>query len=256
VLHWRLGISTQEPLLRAIVPILAVLAIRASADALVIPVYYVDRPPLITTSEDGKIGGSLGERAAQVFAAANLQVRWINEPGSRIVQVLTMNHGPECSFGWYKTRERAAKVVYSLPFFLDPPAAGLIRADYPAPADPSLGEMLTRPDLRLALRQYVVYGERIDLMLGRVDEARVSRLNVDNAAIAKMIHAGRADLTIMPLVEIGPVIAAAGLAQEDFRIVNFRDLSQREYRYIVCAKQVAPGVMQKINKAIRDLSLP
>ena len=236
--------------------LLALFAIRASADALVIPVYYVDRPPLIVTTEDGRLGGPLGERVTEVFAAAHLQVRWINEPGSRIIQVLTMNHGKECSFGWYKNAEREAKVLYSLPFFLDPPAAGLVRANYPLPAEPTLAEMLARPDLRLALRQYVVYGDFIDRLIGTVDPLRISRLNVDNSAIAKMIHAGHADLTIMPNVEIGPVIAAAGFSPEDFSIVKFNDLPYPEYRYIVCAKQVDIGVMQKINKAIRDLSLP
>ena len=238
---------------RYLLPLLAFLTVPAGAEE-VIPVYYVDRPPLITTSADGKIGGPIGERAAQVFAAAKLKVEWFNEPGSRIISVLTMNHGAECSFGWYKNAEREAKVTYSLPFFLDPPAAGLLRADFPLKGEPTLAELLARDDVRLAVRQYVVYGDYIDGLIAKAPH--LARVGVENVALVKMIHAGRADLAIMPQLEIAPVIAAAGLPPEDFRVVNFRDLPHPEYRYIVCAKQVDPAVMQRINQAIRDLSLP
>lgn len=236
------------------VPLCFLRAAAESAD--LVSVHYDNRPPLVVTMPDGGVGGIVGEPAARIFATAGLSVRWVRTPPRRSYSVLANSNGNDCSFGWFKTSEREKFSKYSLPYYLDLPPSGIVRADFPVADGQTVRDLLARPQLVLTLRYGIAYGDYLEELIARMARPRAGRLDVDSVAIAKMIQSRHSDLTILPSEEVQTVIANTGLPPSSFRILNFPDLPARDYRYIVCSFNTASEVMDRINQAIRKLDLP
>ena len=222
----------------------------------VINLHYDNRPPLIMVDEQGHASGILAEPVVRIFAQARLRIKWQRTPNKRARTALKMSTGNDCSFGWYKTAERETFAVFSLPYYLDKPPAGLVRADFVGAEWSNAAQLLGRPNISLTLRDGVAYGEYIDRLIDRMPQSQVTRLNTDSVPIAKMIHTGHTDLTILPLEEVSQVISSAGLRSQDFRILFFVDLPHQDYRYVVCSRATDPQVVLRINKAIKEIGLP
>jgi polar amino acid transport system substrate-binding protein len=237
-----------------LLPLFLVPAMAQDADT--ITLYYDYRPPLISVEETGRIGGILAEPVTRIFAKAQLPVRWVRAPAKRTRALFKASTGNDCSFGWYKTAERETYAVYSLPFYLDKPPAGLVRADYSAKEWANLADLLAHTSVNLALRDGVAYGDYIDGLIAKMPAGRVTKLDTDSVPIARMIYSGRSDLTILPIEEVSQVISAAGLKPSDFRILFFADLPHQDYRHVVCSKATDPKLVARINQAIKDLGLP
>lgn len=62
--------------------------------------------------------------------------------------------------------------------------------------------------------------------------------------------------SLITLEPDGQVFKDAGLTQGALRVLFFADLPQKDYRYIVCGQHTDPRVMERINKAIHELSMP
>ena len=228
----------------------------ASAQENKISVHVYDRPPFVTIGRDGTVGGIVGTRAAKAFAKAGFAVRWVKTPPFRILPILKANQGRDCAPGWYKTSDREMFLNYSAPIYRDQPPTALIRAEYPAPAGITLKDLLTHPDLRLAVRTSTAYGEEIDALIKAMPAERVHAYSTDVAAILKTVHAGHADAIILTSEEVDNLIAEAGFSRADFQLARLSDVKQTEARYIVCSRQVPPQMMDRINKAIRQSFQP
>jgi len=221
-----------------------------------IAMYYDYRPPLITVDDSPQPGGILVEPLIKILARARIRVKWVRNPSKRGPAVMKSSTGNDCTFGWYKTAEREGFAVFSLPYYLDKPPAGLARADFNSVGWANAAELLKRRDLRVTLRLGVAYGDYLDELLDKMPAEQLTRVDTDSVPIARMIHFGHTDLTILPIEEVSQVIGAAGLKPSDFRILFFSDLPHQDYRYVVCSKATDPKVMAKINQAIKELGLP
>jgi len=237
--------------------LLSFILLRAEAqEQQAISLHYFDRPPLIVVDAKGHVGGLLAEPIEKVVELSQVPVQWVKTPFSKSSQIIKANSGQDCTFGWYKTAERESFARFSLPYFLDKPPAGLVRADFAQQGWSNAGELLSRPDIKLTLRENIAYGDYIDRLIAKLPAGQVRILNTDSSAIAKMIHGRQTDLTIVPMEEVGQVIAGAGLTPADFRVLFFADVPKQDFRYIACSKQVPLQVMQRFDKAIKELKLP
>lgn len=221
-----------------------------------VTMYYSLRPSLIALEPDGNVGGTLGLPVRHIAEATKLDVAWSEAPRLRVMHIIQTSTRNECTFGWYKTAERAKTALFSLPYYLDKPPVGLVRPDFPVPQWGNISDLLARPDLRLTLGINVTYGDYVDGLLARLPQGRIDRGNLDNANTARLILAGHTDMTIVPAEEIGQVFKDAGLTQGGLRVLFFTDLPQKDYRYIVCGLHTDPRVMESFNKAIRELPKP
>jgi polar amino acid transport system substrate-binding protein len=231
-------------------------ALASAAEEQVISLLYYERPPLIYLDREGGIRGLLADPAAKVFAQARLPVRWVRAPPNRALQVIKADQGEECAFGWYKSPERESFAVFSLPYLLDRRPVGLVRGDFAVAEGTGLADLLARADLRLTVRQNVVYGDYVQGLIDRMPPQNLAALNIDSWAIARMIHARYTDLTIVAEEEVDQVIAKSALPPAAFRVVPLNDIPHPEYRYIVCNHRTAARVMERIDKAINELGLP
>jgi len=221
-----------------------------------ISLLYYERPPLITLQQDGHVKGLLAEPVAKIFARARLPVKWVRVPPNRAIQSIKTGHGDECTFGWHKSAEREAFASFSLPYYLDHTPVALVRTDFVVAEGSGFFELVNRPGTRLGVRENVYYGDYLQGLIESMPKENLVLLNVDNSAIARMIHARRADLTILVDDEVEPVIAEAGLSPADFQVVRLNDVAHPEYRYVVCNLRTAAKVMGRINAAIKELRLP
>ena len=228
----------------------------AAAQDMSISVHVFDRPPLVTISRDGAVGGILGMRAARIFAKAGFKVRWVKTPQFRILPILRANQGRDCAPGWYRTSDREMFLNYSAPFYRDVPPTALIRREYPTQPGISLKEFLAHPDLRLAVRSSTAYGEEIDALIKTMPPAQVTAYSTDLPVILKMLHAGHTDAIILATEEVDQLLTDSGFTAADFQKVVFPDVKQLEARYLVCSRQVSPQMMDRINKTIRELYQP
>lgn len=221
-----------------------------------VTIYYSLRPSLIALGPDGQIDGVLGLPVRRIIEATELNVTWSAVPRLRAMHILQNTSQNDCTFGWYKTKERAKFALFSQPYYLDKPPVGLVRADFPVSQWSNLAELLAKPGLRLTLGVNVTYGDYVDGLLKQMPPGQIDLANLDNANTAKLILAGHTDMTIVPAEEIGQVFKDASLASGSLRVLFFTDLPQKDYRYIVCGLHTDPRVMDRINRAIHNLSLP
>lgn len=66
-----------------------------------------------------------------------------------------------------------------------------------------------------------------------------------------MIDARRADLMFVAEEEAQYLIGQSGLRPQDFSVLRFADLPRGETRHIMCAKDVPPEWMLRLDRAIR-----
>lgn len=241
-------------LLFAVLVMLAAMPVRAESD-LTITVHYIERKPLHYRDEQGKLSGILVPLIEQSFAKAGIPMRWQLTPENRIMATLKASEGFDCSTAIYKSAEREAFARMSPPIYRDKGLVALTRVDYPAPAQTTAQELLSRPQARLMVKQGFVYGRNLDPMIEKMPPAQVQRVSDDIGSMVRMVRAGIADFIILTEEE-GEVYAdAAAAAPDNIRLLHLSDIPAQEYRHIFCSKRVPQQVMDKLNAAISGLQV-
>jgi uncharacterized protein (TIGR02285 family) len=220
-----------------------------------ITLYYYERKPFHYTSTNGRVTGLVVNPAEQAFEKAGIPVTWKLMPASRILATLKANIGEDCSPGWYKTAEREQYVRYSLPIYSDKPLVAIVRADYPVRPGMTAKEFFLRPQVKLLTKQSFVHGSYLDQIIGAMPPANVVRVPDDISSIVRMLHYGVADVVTATQEEAEYYVTDAGYLMNEFHVVTFPDVPAVEKRYILCSKRVPDEVMDKLNAAIKTLSL-
>lgn len=232
--------------------LIGALAAGGAANALAQPpltVAWREKPPYYYF-ENGVAKGFMLERAKQVFAAAGVPARFVNEPQKRIWA--NLNHGMQnyCSISWYKLPEREAVAHFSIPVHADQPHAVLAVHSAAAriKAHPSLKSLLADKDLTLAVIDGVSYGPELDALIAKSDN-HIMRRTVETAAMYRMLAVGRADYLFIDREDWGYLRAKypelKALVQ-----VDFADMPPGLKRHIVCSRDVPAETMERLNRAI------
>ncbi|MES2152417.1 MAG: transporter substrate-binding domain-containing protein [Pseudomonadota bacterium] len=237
-----------SPLSRLTLLAAALLAASVAA-AQEITVAWRDKPPL-NYLENGVEKGPLMVRARQVFGAAGIQARFVKLPTKRIWASFESGTRNFCSFGWYRLPAREALAQFSVPFHVDPPHQVLIAPNALAAVavHASLAALLADPALTLGVVDGVSYGAQLDALIG-AGVNRVQRRTVEPGAMMRMVAAGRVSFMFTD-PEDWSYARAHDSALQQATLREFPDMPPGVQRYIVCSKDVAPIVMERINRAI------
>jgi uncharacterized protein (TIGR02285 family) len=214
-----------------------------------ITVAWRDKPPYHYI-ENGAPKGFLLARAQQVFAAAGLPARFVNEPQKRIWA--NFQHGATnyCSISWYRLPEREAVAQYSQPFHEDLPhtvliAPGMVER---VKAHATLAALLADPTLTVGVIEGVSYGPALDPMI-KASKNKVMSRTVETTQMMRMLTVGRASYMFVDR-EDWEFFRDREKASRSLVRYDFPDMPGGIKRHIVCSRDVPQDTMNKLNQAI------
>jgi polar amino acid transport system substrate-binding protein len=216
-----------------------------------ITLHYNERPPYLVPIEQG-VRGLTGDPATIVFERSNLPFRWQQTPSKRQIYILQQNKGRDCLVGWFRNDEREQFARFTLPIYQDMPQIALARADNDRiPAESTVEEIFTDPQLNLLVKDGYSYGEFLD---GKIEEYNPVKTvtTVENREMLKMVFAGHADYFLIAPEEANGLIESSGFNLHDFKFIHFKDIPYGEKRYILCSMQVEQSVVDQMNAAIQQ----
>ncbi len=214
--------------------------------------HYHERPPYMATS-GASVEGLTATPAGEAFAQAGIVFEWQQTPSNRQLEVIKSNGGRDCGLGWFKNPEREEFARFTVPLYQDKAMVALARADNAAIiSGKTVGAVLQDAALTLLVKDGYSYGAFIDGAIAEYAPQKTST-TVENVNMIQMIHSQRADYFFIAPEETEPLIKAAELAVEDFKLVEFSDMPVGNKRYIMCSLNVEPGVIEQLNAALRTL---
>lgn len=248
-----MAIILSNPLLRnsALAAVLGCVSASAAAALPQAPitVAWRDKPPY-HYADRGRDQGFLLKRTKAIFAAAGMPAQFVEQPQKRIWANFQHGASNYCSISWYRLPEREAIARYSHPIHTDAPHAVLVSpaAVEQVKAHASLASLMSDRRLTLGLLDGVSYGAKLDAMI-ESSESRVMRRTVSVTGMLRMVGAGR--------------VSYALVDREDWKyfrkheprlplsvLREFSDMPAGLDRHLVCSRDVAPAVMDKLNRAI------
>jgi uncharacterized protein (TIGR02285 family) len=200
--------------------------------------------------EKGIEKGFLLERAKQVFAIAGIPAQFIEEPAKRIWQNFSNKTKSYCSIGWYRLPEREIFANFSGALHIDRPQTILVAPAAAAKIKThlTLASLLADKELTLGAVGGVSYGPALDTMIAhsanRLEQKIVSPVNMMRMTSANRISfmfADRDDIDFLKGTDVG---------LKNTLPRDFPDMPPGLTRYILCSKDVPPGIMSKLNKAL------
>lgn len=209
------------------------------------PYYYLDH---------GVAKGFMLERAKQVFAAAGLPVRFVNEPQKRIWANFRHGQPNYCSISWYRLPEREAVAQYSVAVHTDQPHAILAVPAVAARirAHGNLKSLLADKSLTLAVIDGVSYGPGLDPLIA-ASENRIMRRTVETAAMFRMVALGRADYLFVDREDWGHLRYRLP-ELKSLVLIDFADMPPGLKRYFVCSRDIPAETMERLNRAIAGVA--
>lgn len=221
-----------------------------------ITLHYNERPPYLVTTNDG-VSGLTGDPTITIFEKSHIPFRWEQTPSKRQIYVLQQNKGRDCLVGWFKNAEREKFAKYTLPIYRDKPQVALARADnMMLPASSSVREVFTNSQLVLLVKDGYSYGDFLDGKIKQYNPIRTVTTD-ENSEMLKMVYARRADYFLIAPEEADGLIKSSNYDIQDFKLVHFTDITNGEYRYILCSMKVEDTIIDRINSAIREyITLP
>lgn len=212
-------------------------------------VAWREKPPYYYF-ENGVAKGFMLERAKQVFAAAGVPARFVNEPQKRIWA--NFAHGVQnyCSISWYRLPERESIAQFTVPVHADQPHAVLAVSTVAAriKSHPSLKSLLADKSLTLAVVDGVSYGPELDALIAS-SENRVMRRTVETSAMFRMLAMGRADYLFVDR-EDWNYLRLKYPELQSLVLVDLPDMPAGLKRYFVCSRDVPAETMERLNRAI------
>jgi uncharacterized protein (TIGR02285 family) len=230
-------------------PLAAASTATALAEEPPLTVAWREKPPYYYF-ENGVAKGFMLERARQIFAAAGVPARFVNEPQKRIWA--NFKHGVQhyCSISWYRLPEREAVAQYSVALHADQPHAVLAVPAVAArvKSHPNLKSLLADKSLTLAVIDGVSYGPELDALIAG-SENRVMRRTVETAAMFRMLALGRADYLFVDREDWNYLRNRLPELQS-LVLLDFADMPPGLKRYLVCSRDVPAETMERLNRAI------
>jgi polar amino acid transport system substrate-binding protein len=221
----------------------------AASAGKVITVAWRDKPPYHYL-DNGQAKGFLLQRTHEVFAAAGIEAHYVNEPLKRIWANFQHGATDYCSISWYRLPEREAVTQYTQAIHIDPPHVILVAPDAAAKvrSHATLAALMADPGLTLAVVDGVSYGVEIDNLIKHSGN-QVMRRTVEPKLMLRMLTVGRASFMFADRDDWDFFRKNEKWPRPPVR-VDFPDMPPGLKRHIVCSKDVAPEIMEKLNQAI------
>ena len=225
-----------------------------ATDELARPVtlHYIHRPPYMMMAGD-TLTGLTGAPSFKAFQKAGVPFELSETPFARQLHMLQTNTGMDCMIGMFKKPERLPFAKFTKPIFRDGTSVILTTPSL-GPRMAAMGsieDLLGSPDLVFLVKLGYSYGVAMDALIEK-KRPTTHKTTEGNLQMVKSIHLGMADYMVISPVEATKTIAAAGLAQSDFKQVRFKDMPAGEYRHIMCSKNVPDSTIAKLNAVIRS----
>jgi len=210
---------------------------------------YHERPPYYVGKNNGVVGGIVGERATQALSSAGIPYFFRRIPATRQLKMIERNLRKTCALGWFKNPAREAFAKFSKPIYRDKPMVMLVRRNEPKTADKtSLLQLAESPDLRMGVKLGYSYGAIIDRMIDRL-KPHVVIASQDNAGMMRMLLGKRFDYVFVAAEEAPGILERVGKA---IISVTLSDAPPGNRRYIICTKRVGDDLMGRLNRAIKE----
>jgi hypothetical protein len=222
-------------------------------NAATLKLYYHERPPYAVTQPDGSVAGLTATPAAQALQAAAIPFIWVLLPSNRQIAVVQENHVPGCALGWFRNPEREAFARYTRALYQDHSPVAVASVDF-TPRGPTLGEVLSQPDVDVLVKDRFSYGPYIDQLLARI-RPTTTVTTVDSGQMLNMIERHRVDFMFAGEEEARAMLAQAGALARTLKIVHFRDAPAGEKRYLMCSRLVPPEWIERIDAVLPPLPL-
>lgn len=219
-----------------------------------VKVEYRDKPPY-TYTQDGKPQGFLMDRTQAIFRLAGVQAIYDEIPVKRIFNNIKNNRDPICSPSWYKLAERKSYAKFTLIIHRDKPHVLLVAPRVMAQTreHQSLNSFLKEPQLRLGVVAHVSYGPQLDKIISDVDPAMMQAA-ASPLQLAKMVAFGHgADYMFIDREDYAYINKDGEITALGLQPLDFPDLPPGLNRYLMCSKRVDDQIMEKLNRAIREL---
>jgi hypothetical protein len=211
---------------------------------------YFERKPFNYSDESGKVIGLTAEPAAKVFAAAGIPFKWEVRSANAIMDALKRDAAPICTPGWYHSEQRASYARFTMPIYRDKVVVGLANKAFQYKDGTTAKDLLSRPDVRLMVKQNFVNGAYIDDIIAKMPAAQIFTAAGEVSEIVRLIYLNRSDLFILTQEEVELYVNKAELKMTDFNVLNFSDIPEVELRYILCSRQVSLATIDALNAAI------
>ncbi|GFM38437.1 substrate-binding periplasmic protein [Desulfovibrio psychrotolerans] len=245
-----------QPKLTGILLVLHILfvffCLSGRADAQVIEVLYMERPPYYYT-KDHKPAGFLLEQSLRVFQKAGVEVRVRSLPAKRILQIVQEGQAQVAAIGWFKSKDRLAWASFSSPLYRDQPLIALHRkkAKDGLGETSSLSDLFTNPQLRLGVLDGYSYGDQVDDSIRRLSPPRFV-LSGDQVQLVRMLAAGRVDYMLIAPEEVSHLLLSAGENERDFSFTLLADVPEGNTRYIMFSRSVSPEIIRRVNLVLQE----
>lgn len=235
----------------SLVLLLGAVSLRAGAAEVQLRMLFRDKPPY-SYLEKGEPKGFLYERTRKILDLAGVRASYEMLPPKRLFAEIESNHGPVCSFGWYRIPSREAFARFTRPIHQDRPHLVLARrqlADRLRAAG-SLAAIAGDRSLSLAAADGVSYGPDLDALISSF-AGRVERMLTAPLQVAQNVAAGRADLMFIDQDDFDYLRASArDFPKEELLALSFPDMPPGLRRHILCSRQVSDELMERMDAAI------
>jgi polar amino acid transport system substrate-binding protein len=204
--------------------------------------------------ENGQGKGSLLELTKRVFSESKIPTRFVDEPAKRIWQNFANGTKNYCSFGWYKIPERETLVQYSDSLHKDPPHILLVGNSVLSKVQThkNLKSLFADTSLSLAIVDSVSYGTALDQLFAS-SQNKIIRSTAAPMIMARMVNANRASMMLIDR-EDWQYLSSKEERLSELTQVDIDGIPAGLDRYIVCGKDVAPSIMNKINASLAKIT--
>ncbi len=148
-----------------------------------------------------------------------------------------------CGVGWFRSAQREAQGKFSRALYRDRPFGALVRDELPLGSGMPSTELFRSAQFRLLIKEGYSYGAQLDELIAKAARAP-ERTTTDNAQMARMLLAGRADWMIVAPEE------ATALAAPGLRVLEFSDLREGPSRHLYCSQDLPDDWMARIDQAL------
>lgn len=224
----------------------------AAAKCESINVLYHERPPYMTTVEQG-VDGLTGTPTRLVFEKAGIPYQWVLTPSKRAVVIIQENTGCDCGVGWFKNPAREEFAKFTLPLYQDKPQIAIGMVDNPNLQDDlTVEQLLSNKKLILSVKDGYSYGMFLDEKISQYTPT-IEVTTAENINMLNMVYKKRIDYFFMAPEEADGLIADSGLPKDAFQYIHLTDIPDGEKRYLMCSKNVSDVLIEKINTAIQEV---
>ncbi len=210
---------------------------------------YSERPPFMRRENDDRVTGLAVDAALRAFAKAEIAVTLrAASPARRLLEVKE-NKSPICSLGFYATDARRKFARISKPVSQDGPMVAVTSATSEPGDGVKLETFLANPELKVLVKDAIVYGPYMEAQFARMQAQKVSTHN-EYAQLLTLVRAQRAHVLFMPQEEASHYLQTEPELARALRVTRFASIPAGETRHVVCSQQVSEFTMARLDSAL------